>query len=239
MYVEAWACFIGKVPMPVYLSVGVEAAQLYEQLLQSLALCLCPRIGRSLTVSRESTDIAHPYAVGIVSVAMRPCDVHVAPLMNGTVTIDYIVVAYIRPALRDMPAANILHADIYARPCRRAMHNDFRYPSRRRPQDIPQQLLPGLCAHNPVSRQAVRRLKVFDRFLRQQPEPPIHLDVQEPLNDANLRATVANLANNRIIHFDLILIFDISEFRHLDISTLEIIYSEHSPRPRFDALDGL
>ena len=78
-------------------------------------------------VTLATAYVADAYAVGIVTLAMRPCPVYRATLVYAAVTVYHIVVAYPRKTPGTMPEVDVFHRIVPAFGGGGTMDDDFCY----------------------------------------------------------------------------------------------------------------
>lgn len=112
--------------------VGIEAHQLHEQVDERVFLCSGASVFRSLAVAGHAAHVADTDALGVVPLTMGSDEIDIAPLVDGAVAVDDVVVANVTPSVahrlgRGVPTPDVGYRVVAALGCGRAMHDNFVY----------------------------------------------------------------------------------------------------------------
>ena len=126
--VKAGTGFGGELPMSVYPCFREHLLQHANQHHHALALLLRAGVLR-LSVSRETSHVAHPDARPVMTLAMGADPLNAASHLNPSVRAYHEVIADASEALRLMPTVDILSREILPLTSGRAMNNNLSNPS--------------------------------------------------------------------------------------------------------------
>ena len=121
--IEAWAILCREIPVPMYLGIRIEFAHSLEKHLQINLLRIGSGVLCLLVVGSHAANVANADTLGVVAGAMRPRNIHVAPLFHFPVGMNDIMITYIRKTPLKMPLANSVERLILSFSSSRAMHD--------------------------------------------------------------------------------------------------------------------
>ena len=131
--IEAWAGFPRiQIPMPYNQGTRIFPVQRLQQLAQGNPLGIRPGVFR-FPIGRQPADIAHPDAVTVMILAMRPYFGFVPSLFDGSVRRNHVVIPAALPAQRTVIAVDVRQAQGTARLVGGAVHDDQRDGSHKAP----------------------------------------------------------------------------------------------------------
>lgn len=129
--IEAWTGFARvQIPVPDDKGLGVSPVQIFEQATQGSPLRFSPRVRRH-AVRRQTADVAHPYGMPVMTLAMRPGHFIRPARFDGAICRNDIMITTAQPAAQAMTAVNIRHPQGTARPVGGAVHDNQRDGSHR------------------------------------------------------------------------------------------------------------
>lgn len=104
---------------------GKIALELVQEQNQCVLLRYRARVFRSFAICGQTANIANTYTVGIMPDTMRSDLLDGSTHMDGTVTIDYVVIPYGLKATLLVPIGDVSDREVSAFRRGRAMDNDF------------------------------------------------------------------------------------------------------------------
>ena len=128
--IEAWAILSREITVAMYLGIGIELAHSLEKHLQINLLRIGSGVLCLLVVGSHAADVANADTLGVMAGAMRPRNIHVAPLFHFSVEMNDIMITYIRKTPLEMPLANSVERVVLTFRSSGAMHDYFIYRAR-------------------------------------------------------------------------------------------------------------
>ena len=128
----------------------------------AFALVIVPGCGGDADEADAAADAAD---VAASFCTMGTLDVNVTTVMDASVTVDDIVIPYIRPALSLMVAADLFNGQTFTFRRGRTMNDDFVDSATRLLQSLWNKQSQRRRPNNPVNLQSIRLLEYLNRLL--------------------------------------------------------------------------